>query len=641
MTGFRNLITHILCWCLCTTLVAQTSKVDSLIQALDSDFIKGNDLEKGVLLLDIAEEYILVDTAKCRMYMMEALALAQKTGMEKIERDAYFALGNFYSLTDQPYLSYINYKKVEKLYIKINDKNRLCGLYHNLMSLFYDIEDMDNVEYYADKIFEMVDEYYDLTTLLPKNIPFDTLKIADKPYNLTSLIFGAQFFKGMARYKDNKGEEALDYFLDMLRKSILLNAGYNYPSYVAWQCGKIYMQQNRPREALRYLHWVREDFEKKEDFGNLSSAYVYLAEAYVMLHQTDSAEYFLKKVREFPIIYEDTRLVMFRVNYLIDVNKNDYRNALDSYKKYHHLSDSLVKVGKTTEIARMRNWYELEQKDNENMLLQQAHQKQHRLILILQGALAMIFALFAMLVFFYRKNSKKNRELKELHGVKDKLFSVVAHDLRSPIGSLMSLLMMANDNLIDADMQAQLFKDISNEVDDVYGLLDNLLRWSKSQMQGIIPAPAYFDAQEVSREVTDTLQGVALSKKIVLANRIGCQQLYTDRDMFSVVVRNLTMNAIKYTSENGEVTLSSELSGNMLVISVKDTGIGMPQDVQDKLFKISGSRSRRGTNNESGVGLGLILCADFVKANGGSIWFNSKQGEGSTFFFKMPINKKS
>ena len=638
MIIFRKLILCISGCFFCATLTSQTSRIDSLIQALDSDFIKGNDLEKGMLLLDISEEYMLIDTTKCLMYMMEALHLAQKTGLEKIERDAYFALGNYYSLTDQPYLSYINYKKVEKLYLKHNDRNRLCGLYHNLMTLFYEIEDMDNVAYYADKILETVAEHYDLTTLMPKDVSFDTLTLSDRPYNLTSLIFGAQFFKGMARYQNNDSQEALDYFLDMLRKSILLNTEYSYPCFVAWQCGKIYIQQNQPREALRYLNWVREDFEAREESGNLPSAYAYIAEAYAMLHQTDSAEYFMNRAWEFPMVYEDTKLELYRVRSMIDFNRNDYRNALESYKKYHYLSDSLSKAGKTAEIAQMRNWYELEQKDNENMLLQQEHQKQRTLIFILQGALAIIFVLFAIAVFFYRKNHKKNRELKELHGVKDKLFSVVAHDLRSPIGSLMSLLMLANENMLDAEMQAQLFKDISNEVDDIYGLLDNLLRWSKSQMRGIVPTPTYFDAHEASCEVTDTLQSIAASKKIVLVNSIERLHVYTERDMFSVVVRNLTTNALKYTSAGGEVTLSSELSGNnMLVISVKDTGIGMPKEVQDKLFKLSETKSRRGTKNESGVGLGLILCADFVKANGGSIWFTSKQGEGSTFSFSIQV----
>jgi len=97
------------------------------------------------------------------------------------------------------------------------------------------------------------------------------------------------------------------------------------------------------------------------------------------------------------------------------------------------------------------------------------------------------------------------------------------------------------------------------------------------------------------------------------------------------------MNAIKYTPAEGKITIDSELSDNKLIISVKDTGTGMPQEVQDKLFKLSETRSQRGTNNESGTGLGLVLCADFVKINGGNIWFNSKQGEGSTFCFSVPV----
>jgi two-component system sensor histidine kinase/response regulator len=152
----------------------------------------------------------------------------------------------------------------------------------------------------------------------------------------------------------------------------------------------------------------------------------------------------------------------------------------------------------------------------------------------------------------------------------------------------------------------------------------------------MVPAPVYFDVQEASRAITDSLQNVAESKVISMNNQIENRQAYADRDMFAVVVRNLTMNAIKYTSEEGAITLSSELKDDMLVISVKDNGTGMTQEVQDNLFKLSETISQRGTKNESGTGLGLVLCADFVKINGGSIWFTSKQGEGSTFFFSLP-----
>jgi len=134
-----------------------------------------------------------------------------------------------------------------------------------------------------------------------------------------------------------------------------------------------------------------------------------------------------------------------------------------------------------------------------------------------------------------------------------------------------------------------------------------------------------------------SLQNIASAKQITLNNRIGNQEVYADRDMFAVVVRNLITNAIKYTSDGGNVTLNSELSGNMLVISVKDAGTGMTQEIQNSLFKLTETKSQRGTRNESGAGLGLVLCADFVKANGGSIWFASTQGEGSTFYFNIPV----
>jgi signal transduction histidine kinase len=158
-------------------------------------------------------------------------------------------------------------------------------------------------------------------------------------------------------------------------------------------------------------------------------------------------------------------------------------------------------------------------------------------------------------------------------------------------------------------------------------------------MQGVVLSPVYFDVQNEIRIITDSLQDTAASKMITLNSHIGKQEVFADRDLFDVVVRNLVTNAIKFTSSGGVVTLNSELSDNMLAVSVKDTGTGMTQKVQDNLFKISETKSKQGTNNESGIGLGLILCADLVKANGGKIWFTSVEGEGSTFYFSVP--KKS
>ena len=256
------------------------------------------------------------------------------------------------------------------------------------------------------------------------------------------------------------------------------------------------------------------------------------------------------------------------------------------------------------------------------------------------GALVIIFVLLVLSVYFYMKTIEKNRELKKLHSVKDKIFSVVAHDLRSPMVSLISLLRLTSMKTLDAETQAGLLKDIAKRVEDVFGLLDNLLRWAKNQMQGLVLSPVYFDVKNEVGAVMEGLQEIAASKMIALNNRTEKFEVYADRDVFSVVMRNLTTNAIKYSSAKGEVTIDSKLSDNMVVISVKDTGTGMPREVQEKLFKLSETKSQRGTSNESGTGLGLVLCADFVKANGGRIWFTSAEGEGSTFFFSVPVKNR-
>ena len=255
------------------------------------------------------------------------------------------------------------------------------------------------------------------------------------------------------------------------------------------------------------------------------------------------------------------------------------------------------------------------------------------------GLLAIIFILLVVSIFFYIKTVEKNRELHQLHTVKDKLFSIIAHDFRSPIASLISMLELAKMKMLDPEEQAEIFMNISKRVEDVYKLLDNLLKWAKSQMHGIVVSPVYFDAQDEVNEVLNGLQNVAEAKKISLNARVGKHEIFADRDMFSVIVRNLASNAIKFTFEGGEIIIDSEMSDNKLVISVKDKGTGMTPEVLNNLFKLTKTKSVRGTNNEAGTGLGLLLCSDFVKANGGEIWVNSKQDEGSTFSFSVPLNK--
>ena len=239
-----------------------------------------------------------------------------------------------------------------------------------------------------------------------------------------------------------------------------------------------------------------------------------------------------------------------------------------------------------------------------------------------------------------KKQKKQMLQSEALHRAKDKIFSVVSHDIRGTIANLLSVLRIIIESDESNDIKTELLKDATEQLEKNFEMVDNLLRWAKTQMQGIVAISSFFDIQEESLAVTDRLQKMAINKQISLVNLIAKQNVFIDLDMFNVILRNLTYNALKYTSSGGSVTLTSEVEDKMIVIAVKDTGTGMSPEVIKNIFKTSKISSVIGTNDEMGTGLGLILSAEFVKNIGGKIWFTSELGKGSTFYFSIPITDR-
>ena len=631
MNKYKKPIITLLFWSILTTLIAQTSKIDSLENVLATGKLKNE--EKAELFISLTSAYMNEDSAKFMEYATEALKLAQKYGLKSTEADAYINLGSFYGRRLLPYQAHAYYIKAEKIYLELDRKDRLFGIYTNLMYTFMRIEENDNAVYYADK----------------------AQKVAPNPRVELRTMLNKEMILGDARFPDYNGEEALEYFLNLynlaihIEDSLGINRDFSY--YIGGRCETIYLNMNRPREALTSLFQSLAFAINIDNRNMVGLAYKKIADAYILMNKIDSAEYYIDKAMNSHIATNHYINAAYQTRAKIDSLKGNYLSALANYQNFHLITDSLSKEKKTTEMARLKLWHEFDQKEIEKKIIQQEYLKQRRLTYILGISSVVIFTLLAFTVLFYRKINKKNYELneknhqitekncelEELHATKDKIFSVVAHDLRTPISSLVSILELTQEDILDAESQKHVFKNISKRVDDAYRLLDNLLQWAKSQMQGIKSSPTIFDVQAESNIVVDLLQNTATSKRITINNRIEKRNVYADKDMFLVVLRNLTTNAIKYTSAGGEITIDSELSDKMLVLSVKDTGTGMSQEIQNKLFKLSETKSQLGTNNETGTGLGLVLCADFVKANGGKIWLTSKEGEGTTFFFSVPI----
>lgn len=237
----------------------------------------------------------------------------------------------------------------------------------------------------------------------------------------------------------------------------------------------------------------------------------------------------------------------------------------------------------------------------------------------------------------------KTEELQRTIAGRDKLYSVIAHDLRSPMGSIKMVLNMLILNLPSEKIGAEMYEllTMANQTtEDVFSLLDNLLKWTKSQIGKLNVVYQDVDLVEVTDGVIEIFSMVASLKKIRIREmKPEKMMVNADIDMLKTVVRNLLSNAIKFSKENSEVLVKMEEVDGMAVVSVQDYGCGISEEGQKKLLHTDTHFSTFGTNNEEGSGLGLLLCKAFVVKNGGKLWFTSKEGEGSIFSFSIPVKK--
>lgn len=219
---------------------------------------------------------------------------------------------------------------------------------------------------------------------------------------------------------------------------------------------------------------------------------------------------------------------------------------------------------------------------------------------------------------------------------KEKLFSMVSHDLRGPVGNLKLALESMQDGTIEAKDFAEMQADLKIGVDRVYESLDDLLHWAAGQMEAIEPNFQTIKLREVAQESLDLLTGLAHDKNISLENRIELEaRVRADRHQVGTIFRNLVANAIKFTPENGCVKIEAEMTDQKWVVAVTDTGVGITSETLMQLFDTELSKPALGTHNEKGWGLGLQICRDFIEANGGTIRVESTPGKGSTFYFTL------
>ena len=248
-------------------------------------------------------------------------------------------------------------------------------------------------------------------------------------------------------------------------------------------------------------------------------------------------------------------------------------------------------------------------------------------------------ALQSELIVAKEKAEKSEIQLKELNTTKDKLFSIISHDLRSPFNSILSLsdLLIYNIENKEEEESESFAKLINASAKNALILVDNLLNWTRSQTGKITFSPTLSNLNPIIVEIFNILNSTADNKNISLNYDQSTQiKVFADLDMLKTVLRNLISNGIKFTNTNGRIDVYTLQKQNALEITVKDNGVGINKKIHNKLFKIDKTTTTRGTADEKGSGLGLVLCKEFVEKHGGKIWVESELGKGSNFKFTLP-----
>lgn len=341
----------------------------------------------------------------------------------------------------------------------------------------------------------------------------------------------------------------------------------------------------------------------------------------------------------------------------INSSRNNVDQAFEYLRKHMEIHDSLMSQRNNEQLALLSAQFESELKQSQiELLMQNALVKEEEL----ESQKAwnyfyigfFVLGLFIAVILYYSnlRIKKVNHALKEkteqvvkqanqlsdINATKDKLLSIISHDIRSPLSSLRGMLNIAQTGNLSKEEFGALTTKLGSQLDSLYDDLGTLLQWTQSQLQGLSVNPEKFDLKSITGEIVQLFENTARNKKVVLKNEIyESIDVVADINHIRLALRNLISNAIKFSSEGGDVKIRYTVIGNMVSVSVNDTGIGISKEEKTKLFNTSAPFSKSGTANEKGMGVGLLLTKEFIEKNGGVVRVESELGQGSVFTFTL------
>ncbi len=433
--------------------------------------------------------------------------------------------------------------------------------------------------------------------------------------------------------------------------------------------GDCYRELNMPDSALTYYH-KGIAYYKMAGFTNYGQSYIGLGKYYATKKNYQESIRYLKeaigkgKLTKNPANIQKANDIL----HLIYFSLKDYKKAYEIQTLARQEDDTLRKSDYINKITTLELNQAFEQQvrkkeieEIKNKALYESHLYKQKILSY--GLIFLLIVVSLITLLFYRNNKfisrtnkllkeynleisqqkisiqTQNDQLKDLNATKDKFFSIIAHDLINPFSGIlgMSEHIVASSSDSTFEETIALVRMINDSSQNAYNLLENLLEWSKAQTGRIKFNPEHFKFNHLINEVKRLLNHLSEQKGISVNYKTDDNlELFADQNMIQTVMRNLITNAIKFTEPQGQINVVAVLEGDVVKVTVSDTGIGISEINKEKLFSISDKTTSLGTNKEKGTGLGLLLCKEFIEKHGGKIWVVSELGKGSDIIFTLP-----
>ncbi len=658
------------------------NKLDSLTTRLAGE---KNDSMRFEILLKLSRESEYYDYAKARRFAEEASDIAGEISeswanaklsarlafLEKIEGD--YAEAQKY-----------NFQCI-KLSTEIGDSAQLARALNNVGTGFRDLGEYGEAYYYLTQSYRVANNSHKIPT------KDDSLVMAINLHNIGTVFtqFGQydialSHLQASAKLSEALGDkEGPPYTFDELGVLYTKRDDYDLAEQSLLKALqkarelKIRILVPRVHEHLADLYLKKKDFKRSLSYydsviteqtkinNRFGLAECDLGKGMVMSRSGDFEEalklYMRSLAASKTLNARNLRLECYMELASLYEQKDDFQKSLYYFKLHDVLRDSVFSESNMEKLFQNQVRFATDNKDTEIEALSAVRLQQSSEIKrqeLISNILVIVVALTVILLFtVYRSGRRRKRinvlllehqeeikkrsvELEQLNQVKDKFFSIISHDLRSPMNALAGTLDLLEQKNISHDEFVGLSRNLRVQFNHTRTLINNLLDWTLLQMDKLKIQP---EKVIIHQKVHDSF--VALRtlypKDINMENRTDSNlAAFADPNIVNLVLRNLILNAIKFTEKGGRIWVATEDKGNEIVVSVSDNGIGIKPEVKEMLFEKTSGYSTRGTANEKGTGLGLILCKEFVEKNGGRIWLESEMGAGTTFYFTLPKSRK-